>query len=142
MQYDEEREIGTTVRSEDRPRLNTRLDPMSLAKPAQVNDRLPTPPTTKIPMDFPMGEYVRVLDEAEAIIKDRDAKGRNAETHFYAQFPHGHADISFELKRRVARILGAERQLGKMDVAREDALDLLNYAAFYVMLLDRESKRA
>lgn len=86
---------------------------------------------------FPLADYDAVVSEARAIPLDRDAKGRNDETDFYTGFPHGHQDISFELKRRAVRILGAE-QRGRLDVAREDALDLLNYAAFYVMVLDRE----
>lgn len=86
---------------------------------------------------FPWEDYLQVTREAIAIIKDRDEKGRNEETSFYAGFPHGSRDVSFELKRRVARILGAERR-GMLTVARGDAIDLLNYAAFYVMMLDRE----
>ena len=89
-------------------------------------------------MSFPWQHYAQVTNQAAAIIRERDSKGRNAEVGFYDGFPHGHTDISFELWRRVARILGAEKG-AHMDVAAADALDLLNYAAFYVMLLDREN---
>lgn len=88
-------------------------------------------------MTFPLAEYEAVSAEAKAICLDRDEKGRNDDTPFWAGWPHGHQDISFEMKRRVARILGAEHR-GRLEIAREDALDLLNYAAFYVMLLDRQ----
>ena len=94
--------------------------------------------TKEVPMHFPLDHYNRVVDEARAIIVDRDQRGRNNVVPFYDGFPHGHVDVSFELSRRVGRILGAEK-VGKLEVAREDALDLLNYAAFYVMLLDRET---
>lgn len=86
---------------------------------------------------FPWEDYLGVTKEASQIIKNRAEKGRDKQEGFYDQFPHGSADVSFELKRRVRRILGAE-QIGQLSVAREDAIDLLNYAAFYVMLLDRE----
>lgn len=87
-------------------------------------------------MGFPWVAYTSVLEEATKIIEDRDAKGRNNVIPFYDGFPHGYADVSFEMSRRVGRILGAEK-VKQLDVARADALDLLNYAAFYVMLLDR-----
>ena len=87
-------------------------------------------------MSFPWGHYETISNEAAAIIRERDARGRNIEVGFYEGFPHGYADISFELWRRVARILGAEK-VGSLTAARADALDLLNYAAFYVMILDR-----
>ena len=88
-----------------------------------------------------MAHYRYTLDEARLIVQDRHAKGRNAKTGFYNGFPHGSKDISFELSRRVNRILGAEivATNGAIASAREDALDLLNYAAFYVMMLDHEA---
>ena len=90
-----------------------------------------------MPTSFPTMDYDTVIHEAYAIISDRSAQGRNGAVGFYEGFPHGHTDISFELWRRVARILGAEKA-GKMETARKDAVDLLNYAAFYVMVLDRD----
>ena len=87
-------------------------------------------------MSFPWQHYEHISIEAAAIIRERDSRGRNEEVDFYDGFPHGYRDASFELWRRVARILGAEKT-SNLDVARADALDLLNYAAFYVMLLDR-----
>jgi len=93
-------------------------------------------------MSFPHEDYSRVMTEAVDIVKDRNAKGRNSVISFYAGFPHGSQDVSFELQRRVNRILGNEAVLGKAAVRREDAIDLINYAAFYVMLLDREASGA
>jgi len=87
---------------------------------------------------FPFDDYRKVLDEAIRIVEDRNRKGRNSALGFYEGFPHGSQDVAFELHRRVARILGNEKVSGKGWVRREDALDLVNYAAFYVMLLDRE----
>ena len=89
-------------------------------------------------MSFPTSKYDSVLGEAMKIVANRNQQGRNLAVEFYDGFPHGHADVSFELWRRVARILGAEKA-EKLDTARADALDLLNYAAFYVMLLDRHN---
>ena len=91
-------------------------------------------------MSFPTSKYDSVLGEAMRIVVDRNQQGRNLAIEFYDGFPHGHADVSFELWRRVARILGAEKA-EKLDTARADALDLLNYAAFYVMLLDRHNEK-
>lgn len=100
-------------------------------------------------MSFPWDDYHDVLNEAEDIVEDRDQKGRNAVVPFYEGFPHGRLDVSFELLRRVGRILGVEKQANGspltptgVDVLRGDALDLINYAAFFVMLLDREGKVA
>jgi hypothetical protein len=102
-------------------------------------------------MSFPLEKYASVVNEAYSIVMDRDKKGRNSAVDFYTGFPHGSQDVSFELSRRVARILGAElvERSGNnaltptgQKVRREDALDLLNYAAFYVMLLDREASDA
>ena len=89
-------------------------------------------------MSFPWSDYTDVTKEASEIIRDRDGKGRNDAVGFYEGYPHGHQDVSFELARRVGRVLGAEKAECLM-VARADALDLLNYAAFYVMVLDREN---
>ena len=91
-------------------------------------------------MSFPTSKYDSVLGEAMKIVANRNQQGRNLAVEFYDGFPHGHADVSFELWRRVARILGAEKA-EKLDTARADALDLLNYAAFYVMLLDRHNEK-
>ena len=90
-------------------------------------------------MSFPFHTYDQVLIEAKTIVRDRDAKGRNRAVDFFAGFPHGSQDVSFELSRRVGRILGSEAAKGAAEVRRGDALDLLNYAAFYIMLLDRET---
>lgn len=86
--------------------------------------------------EFPFGAYDAVMAEARLIVVDRDNKGRNDIVPFLDSFPHGHQDISFELKRRVDRILGAERRM-ETEVLLADALDLINYAAFYVMKVRR-----
>ena len=93
-------------------------------------------------MSFPHDTYWNVLEEAREIVRDRDAKGRNHAIDFYAGFPHGSRDVSFELSRRVGRILGCEVAGREREIMRGDAIDLLNYAAFYVMLLDREASGA
>lgn len=92
-------------------------------------------------MNFPWQDYDHVLAQCRTIIADRDAVGRNAAVAFYQGFPHGAQDVSFELSRRVQRILGAE-QRGHMDVAEADALDLVNYAVFYVMVLRQRTALA
>lgn len=95
---------------------------------------------------FPFTAYEHVLEDAIKVVQDRDAAGRNAFMPFYEQFVHGSKDVSFELHRRATRIVGAERQVdaGYMTadeayrLKRGDAVDMLNYAAFYLMVLDRE----
>lgn len=97
---------------------------------------------------FPFDDYVGALEEAVQIVQHRDAAGRNAFMPFYEQFVHGSKDLSFELQRRATRIVGAEKQAdaGYMThdeaykVKRADAVDLINYAAFYLMVLDREQR--
>lgn len=87
---------------------------------------------------FPLVAYQEILREAESIIDDRTKKGRNAHSDFWAGFPHGPQDVTFELHRRVKRILGAEK-IGDLETMRGDAIDLLNYAAFLILWIDREA---
>lgn len=94
---------------------------------------------------FPFSEYGDVLREMRGVIIDRDAKGRNAHTSFYDGFPHGLQDVTFELRRRVGRVLGAERMAAHspftptgVEVMRGDLIDLANYAVFAVLMLDHE----
>lgn len=88
-------------------------------------------------MSFPIGDYDQAIAELRATVADRDAKGRNETNDFYSQFPHGNQDLTFELKRRVERILGAER-IGDMNTVYGDTLDLANYAIFSMMLLSAQ----
>lgn len=87
---------------------------------------------------FPTDDYQKTIQEAMAIMADRDAKGRNDALDFYQQFPHGYQDLTFECHRRTIRILGAEKK-GDLATMRGDAIDLVNYAAFLVMLIDQAS---
>ena len=90
-------------------------------------------------MSFPIdAAYDKAVAALRAVVADRDAKGRNETNDFYAQFPHGTQDLTFELHRRVQRILGAEK-LGNSQVVYEDTLDLANYAIFLMMHLNRAS---
>lgn len=89
-------------------------------------------------MSFPIGDYDNAIRELRATVADRDANGRNETNNFYSQFPHGSQDLTFELARRVQRILGAEK-LGKTTVVYADTLDLANYAIFLMMMLNRDS---
>lgn len=92
-------------------------------------------------MSFPISDYDKAVAALRATVADRDANGRNETNDFYNQFPHGNQDLTFELARRVQRILGAEK-LGKMDVVYNDTLDLANYAIFSMMLLSKDSDAA
>jgi hypothetical protein len=89
-------------------------------------------------MSFPLKEYDQAIAELRAVVADRDTKGRNETNNFYDQFPHGNQDLTFELKRRVERILGAEK-IGDLATVYGDTLDLANYAIFSLMLLKRAS---
>lgn len=88
-------------------------------------------------MSFPIHDYDKAIQDLRATVADRDANGRNETNDFYDQFPHGNQDLTFELARRVQRILGAEK-LGKTQVVYNDTLDLANYAIFSLMMLRRE----
>lgn len=88
-------------------------------------------------MGFPKEKYQQTMNEAMSIMQDRDDKGRNDQAGFYEQFPHGSPDLTFECYRRTLRILGAEKK-GDLATMRGDAIDLVNYAAFLVMLIDKE----
>ena len=88
-------------------------------------------------MPFPIEVYDKAIAEIRATVVERDTRGRNETNDFYSQFPHGVSDLTFELYRRVQRILGAEKN-GKLDVLYEDTLDLANYALFLMMLLKRQ----
>ena len=87
-------------------------------------------------MAFPIEAYDQVIAELRATVADRDSKGRNKTNDFYSQFPHGHTDLTFELHRRVQRILGAEA-IGDLETVYGDALDLANYSLFLLMMLNR-----
>lgn len=85
-------------------------------------------------------ELHRVLDEAYLIVVDRgEAEGRNKSRDFWETFPHGLSDMTFMVRDKADRVLGAE-QLGRMDIIRDNALDIINYAAFIVMWIDRETR--
>ena len=87
-------------------------------------------------MSFPIDDYTNAIAELRATVTDRDAKGRNQTNDFYSQFPHGSQDLTFELHRRVQRILGAEA-IGDTNTVYGDTLDLANYALFLMMTLKR-----
>lgn len=89
-------------------------------------------------MSFPIAAYDEAVAALRATVIDRDTKGRNKVDDFYEQFPHGNQDLTFELARRVKRILGAEA-IGDMATVFGDTLDLANYAIFSLMLLSRDS---
>ena len=90
-------------------------------------------------MSFPIDQYKAILEEASGIVQDRCAKGRNEVVPFYERFIHGHADQIFMVNNRVTRIRGAEA-VKDFATMRQDAIDLVNEAAFLVMLLDRQAK--
>ena len=92
-------------------------------------------------MGFPVQHYEKAIAELQATVLDRDAKGRNETNDFYSQFPHGVSDLTFELYRRVQRILGAEK-IGDMETVYGDTLDLANYAVFLMMLLKAKTSSA
>jgi hypothetical protein len=91
-------------------------------------------------MAFPIEAYDKAVSALRAVVADRDTKGRNETNDFYSQFPHGSQDLTFELHRRVQRILGAEK-LGNSQVVYEDTLDLANYAIFLMMTLAQEKNQ-
>jgi hypothetical protein len=91
-------------------------------------------------MPFPIDAYDKAVAALRAVVADRDTKGRNETNDFYSQFPHGSQDLTFELHRRVQRILGAEK-LGNSQVVYEDTLDLANYAIFLMMTLAQEKNQ-
>lgn len=106
-------------------------------------------PANAVETRFPFQQYEATVKEATTIVHNRDQAGRNAHLEFWDGFPHGLSDITFETHRRVARILGAERQMAngfahKADelkqVMRNDLLDLANYALFGVMKLDKDGE--
>ena len=87
-------------------------------------------------MSFPIQSYDEAVAALRATVLDRDGKGRNETNDFFSQFPHGNQDLTFELFRRVQRILGAEA-IGDTDTVYGDTLDLANYAIFSMMMLKR-----
>jgi hypothetical protein len=88
-------------------------------------------------MAFPLKAYDDCVAALRAVVADRDTKGRNETNDFYSQFPHGNQDLTFELKRRVERILGAEK-ISDFETVYGDTLDLANYAIFSMMLLKKQ----
>lgn len=87
-------------------------------------------------MDRLLKRYPSVLEEAAALIQARE--DRNRFLSLENMFPHGPQDLTFVVWMKAARILGLEAA-GRLKEVREEALDVLNYAAFLVGLIDLRS---
>ncbi len=86
-----------------------------------------------------MQTYRAIMREAQAIVRDRCAKGRNDFLPFQQRFIHGSGDKVQEVLERTLRIIGAyQRQ--EWGSARADAIDLVNEAALLVVLMDSERR--
>lgn len=90
-------------------------------------------------MSFPTADYQRVIEEAVMVVQDRCKKGRNEVVPWEEKFLHGYQDVVYECHERMCRIRGAEA-ISDILTMREDARDLINEAAFLVMLLDKAIK--
>ena len=90
-------------------------------------------------MSFPLEAYKATLEEASNVVEDRCKKGRNEVVPWQDKFIHGHQDVIYEINERIIRIRGAEA-VKDFETMREDARDLINEAAFLVMLLDRQAR--
>lgn len=88
-------------------------------------------------MSFPLAQYQAVLEEAKLIVEDRCKKGRNEVVPWQDKFIHGSKDVLYEVHERVCRIRGAEA-ISDLATMRADTIDLVNEAAFLVMLLDKD----
>ena len=85
-------------------------------------------------------DYAQALGEASNIVLNRGAEeGRNLARDFWDTFPHGLSDMTFMVRDKADRILGAEAK-NRLDIIRDNALDIINYAAFIVMWIDNHSK--
>jgi hypothetical protein len=83
-------------------------------------------------------KFEKVLNEALKIVHQRGKdEGRNLARDFWDTFPHGLQDMTFMVRDKADRILGAE-EMARYDVIRDNCLDIINYAAFIVVWLDRE----
>ncbi len=84
--------------------------------------------------------FKKALREAEELVSMRNY--RNAHTPIEKMFPHKTQDLTFMLTMKVSRILGAETlpEPERTKMVREEAIDILNYAAFLVALIDLDQQ--
>lgn len=80
--------------------------------------------------------YKRALDRAEEIFAQRDATGRNAVVPLERMFPHGPQDLTFMLYNKASRCLGLAATPGGREKLIEESVDIINYAAFLIMMLE------
>ena len=93
-------------------------------------------------------EFTDVLEDARDIVYNRGCReGRNRARAFWETFPHGLSDMTFMIRDKADRVLGAELSIEdrtafqeNFDFARlieTNCLDIINYCVFVVLWLRR-----
>src|SRR3989304_8152063 len=93
--------------------------------------------------------FHKALNAAIQTVQDKSLLGRDLQTPLYEKFPHGLADLTYEIWTKATRLLGAEqmlRELGSetldtqrealLHTIKEEAKDLIAYAGFVWGWLD------
>lgn len=90
--------------------------------------------------DFDLSrDLANVFNAAHRIVVDRGhEEGRNAARDFWDTFPHGLSDMTFMLRDKTDRVMGAEENR-RYDIILDNCLDIINYAGFIVMWLNRNT---
>lgn len=79
--------------------------------------------------------FHEALEEARSEVDRHTEDGENEVVSLPEMFPHGTTDITFMLFTKICRILGYERA-NNFDKVRDEAVDIINYAAFLIAYLD------
>lgn len=77
-----------------------------------------------------------LADAANIVLRRGEEEGRNACRDFWDTFPHGLSDMTFMVRDKADRILGAETR-GRDDIIRDNCKDIINYAAFILVYLNK-----
>jgi len=90
----------------------------------------------------------QAIEEAHALVKERNSY--NTIVSLPDMFPHGVQDLTYELHKKSSRMLGLiqasvvlpvgdwDRCKALLQAARDHAIDMINYSAFTVALLDED----
>lgn len=79
----------------------------------------------------------RIFDQAEDLLNDRTGTGQNSKTPIRQMFPSGYRDTSFLVYMKAARVLG-KLEVRNLQSARDELLDIINYAAFTIVMIDEQ----
>lgn len=83
-------------------------------------------------------DYVKQMDLAEEIVRERCEQGENDNQPIEKSFLHGVPDIFAIIYMKVVRVDGRYHRGDRLTIL-EELHDIINYAAFAAAMIDEES---